>query len=62
MVERIGVEEYQLWIAIVKELRSLGIEINDQDKLCQSIKDWGMAYAKLIMKCPKILTDSSLQR
>ena len=42
-INQIHYEEWQLWQDVVKELRSLGIEINNEDGLNDALVAWGKA-------------------
>lgn len=39
--------EWNAWQDIVKELRNLGVEINDQNKLNDLLKHWANEYCLL---------------
>ena len=50
--------EWEAWKNVVKTLRSIGVEINDQDQLNADIREWGLEYARLAKRFPKLLEES----
>lgn len=36
--------EWEAWQEVVRILRSLGVEINDQNELTEALKNWGHFY------------------
>jgi len=48
-------DEYAAWQDVVKELRRLRIDINDEDNLCKLINWWGMKLVELKMLQSKLL-------
>ncbi len=40
-------DEYEAWKKLCRELRELGIDVNDQNILEDAIQNWGRRYAQL---------------
>ncbi len=40
--------EWEAWLAVVTELRKLGVEINQQDELNDLLKLWGARYGRVL--------------
>ena len=40
-------EELIAWKAIIKELESLGINIKEEDRLHDSIRNWGYMFSQM---------------
>jgi len=47
--------EHKNWQKVVQELRRLGIEINDQDDLNNSLREWSVSFVKLTKIYPHLL-------
>ena len=41
MVDQDLVDEWEAWKAMCRVLRTLGVEINNEDELAEAIKRWG---------------------
>ena len=36
--------EWDAWQEVVKSLKDLGVDINEQDKLAESMQEWGQQF------------------
>ena len=59
MVDQAAENEWEAWKAMCRVLRTVGVEINNEDELAEAIKHWGEELVRLRQKQEEILISAA---